>query len=93
MTFDQTQLKKILPTNLEVFRGLKNISQHDLAQKLDPPKRQAQLSHYEAGIHKPDAETLKQLKELLDFPLDAVRLLDPFNAADFELENKELVGA
>ena len=84
MKIDKDKLKKILPNNLQVFRELKGMTQYDLAAHPLVGKNQAQISHYENGVHVPEIETLEAIKSVLDFPLEASKLLDAYDARDLE---------
>lgn len=84
MHIDNAEISKILPTNLEVFRKLRKMSQYDLGVKPGIAKNQAQISHYENGIHEPENDVLLAMKRALDFPLDASKLLEIYNANEFE---------
>lgn len=56
--------------NLKKYRIEKGVSQNDLAKKLFV-SRQC-VSKWENGITQPDLQTLTQLSELLDIPIDAL---------------------
>lgn len=56
--------------NIKIYRGMRNMSQSDLAKKLLLSKRQ--VEEIEAGNSLTSIETLSNIADILDIPIDSL---------------------
>ena len=67
--------------NLAAIRTYRKLTQEDVSQLLNPPVKQATISHYESGKREPcNLNRLQELARVLQVPVDALISAEPWQA-------------